>query len=156
MGGVIETGAQVIIRQMKEVGLVAPRTSFMRPDGLLEEELPKGATCKAVQATDMRITLDGLPFEKMRGVGAKTYEPYKTKYGKEPTSYALYAAEGGRVIVDAIKRAAPQIEKAKDVTEKREAVRKAIAATKNFEGINGKWSFDENGDVVYVTNAGFK
>ena len=25
LGGVIETGAQVIIRQMKEVGLVAPR-----------------------------------------------------------------------------------------------------------------------------------
>jgi branched-chain amino acid transport system substrate-binding protein len=38
MGGVIETGAQVIIRQMKEVGLVAPRVRFMGPDGLLEEE----------------------------------------------------------------------------------------------------------------------
>jgi ABC-type branched-subunit amino acid transport system substrate-binding protein len=57
----------------------------------------------------------------MRGVGAKTYETYKSKYGKEPTSYALYAAEGTRVIIDAIKRAAPAIEKAKDATEKREA-----------------------------------
>jgi branched-chain amino acid transport system substrate-binding protein len=156
MGGVIETGAQVIIRQMKEVGLVAPRTRFMGPDGLLEEELLKGATCDAALGTDMRITFAGLPFEKMRGVGAKTYETYKSKYGKEPTSYALYAAEGTRVIVDAIKRAAPQIEKAKDITEKREAVRKAIASTKNFEGINGKWSFDENGDVDYDTMSGFK
>jgi branched-chain amino acid transport system substrate-binding protein len=156
MGGVIETGAQVIIRQMKEVGLVAPRTRFMGPDGLLEEELLKGATCDAALGTDMRITFAGLPFEKMRGVGAKTYETYKSKYGKEPTSYALYAAEGGRVIIDAIKRAAPQIEKAKDITEKREAVRKAIASTKNFEGINGKWSFDENGDVDYDTMSGFK
>ena len=98
----------------------------------------------------------GLPFEKMRGVGAKTYETYKAKFGKEPTSYALYAAEGGRVIVDAIKRAAPEIERAKDVTEKREALRKAIASTKNYEGINGKWSFDENGDVDYDTMSGFK
>src|SRR5436309_3202930 len=87
LGGVIETGAQVIIRQMKEVGLTAPRTRFMGPDGLLEEELLKGATC---------------------------------------------------------------------VAEKREAVRKAIASTKNFEGINGKWSFDENGDVDYDTMSGFK
>src|SRR5436190_17834725 len=156
MGGVVETGAQVVIRQMKEVGLTAPRTRFMGPDGLLEEELLKGATCDAALGTEMRITFAGLPFEKMRGVGAKTYETYKTKYGKEPTSYALYAAEGGRVIVDAIRRAAPQIEKAKDVTEKREAVRKAIASTKNFEGINGKWSFDENGDVDYDTMSGFK
>jgi len=82
----------------------------------------------------MRVTFAGLPFEKMRGVGAKTYETYKAKFGKEPTSYALYAAEGTRVIIDAIKRSAPVIEKTKDVTEKREAVRKAIAATKSFEG----------------------
>jgi branched-chain amino acid transport system substrate-binding protein len=156
LGGVIETGAQVVIRQMKEVGLTAPRTRFMGPDGLLEEELLKSATCDAALSTEMRLTFAGLPFEKMRGVGAKTYETYKTKYGKEPTSYALYAAEGTRVIIEAIKRAAPTIDKAKDVTEKREAVRKAIASTKNFEGINGKWSFDENGDVDYDTMSGFK
>jgi len=156
LGGVIETGAQVIIRQMKEVGLVAPRTRFLGPDGLLEEELLKGATCDAALGTDMRVTFAGLPFEKMRGVGAKTYETYKAKFSKEPTSYALYAAEGGRVIVDAIRRAAPELERTKDLAAKREAVRKAIASTKNFEGINGKWSFDENGDVDYDTMSGFK
>jgi branched-chain amino acid transport system substrate-binding protein len=156
LGGVIETGAQVVIRQMKEVGLTAPRTRFMGPDGLLEEELLKGATCESAMAVDARVTFAGLPFEKMRGVGAKTYETYKTKYGKEPTSYALYAAEGTRVILDALKRSASAIEKAKDVQEKREALRKAIASTKNFEGINGKWSFDENGDVDYDTMSGFK
>src|SRR5262249_20102929 len=107
-------------------------------------------------ATDMRVTFAGLPFEKMRGIGAKTYETYKSKYGKEPTSYALYAAEGTRVILAAIKRAAPEIERAKDVTEKREAVRKAIASTTTFEGNNGKWNFDENGDVDYATMSGFK
>src|SRR5881409_1538682 len=156
LGGVIETGAQVVIRQMKEVGLVSPRTRFLGPDGLLEEELLKGATCDAALSTDMRITFAGLPFEKMRGVGAKTYEAYKAKFGKEPTSYALYAVEGTRVILDAIRRTAPQLEHAKDVTEKREAVRKAIASTKHFDGINGKWSFDENGDVDYDTMSGFK
>src|SRR5919198_1942823 len=156
LGGVIETGAEVVIRQMKEVGLTAPRTRFMGPDGLLEEELLKGATCDAAMATDMRITFAGLPFEKMRGIGAKTYEAYKAKFNKEPTSYALYALEGTRVIIDALKRSASAIEKAKDVQDKREALRKAIASTKNFEGINGKWSFDENGDVDYDTMSGFK
>src|SRR5215470_14149020 len=156
MGGVIETGAQVIIRQMKEVGLVAPRVRFMGPDGLLEEELLKGATCEVAMATDMRVTFAGLPFEKMKGIGAKTYEDYKKKYGKEPTAYALYAVEGGRVAVDALKRAAPEMDRAKDITGKREALRKAISLTKNFEGINGKWSFDANGDVDYDTMSGFK
>jgi len=156
MGGVVETGAQVIIRQMKEVGLVAPRVRFMGPDGLLEEELLKGATCEVAMATEMRVTFAGLPFEKMKGTGAKTYEDYKKKYSKEPTAYALYAVEAGRVAIDGIKRAAPAIEKAKDPAEKREAVRKAISLTKNFDGINGKWSFDANGDVDYDTMAGFK
>ena len=156
MGGVIETGAQVVIRQMKEVGLTAPRTRFMGPDGLLEEEL-----LRAPPATPPSPPRCGSPSPACRsrrcaGVGAKTYETYKAKYGKEPTSYALYAAEGTRVIIDAIKRAAPAIEKGKDPTEKREALRKAIAATKNYEGINGKWSFDENGDVDYDTMSGFK
>ncbi len=156
LGGVIETGAQVIIRQMKEVGLVAPRVRFMGPDGLLEEELLKGATCEVAMATEMRVTFAGLPFEKMKGVGAKTYEDYKKKFGKEPTSYALYAAEGGRVAVDALKRAAAEMDRAKDITGKREALRKAISVTKNFDGINGKWSFDANGDVDYDTMSGFK
>src|SRR5712691_2570033 len=150
------TGAQVIIRQMKEVGLVAPRVRFMGPDGLLEEELLKGATCEVAMATDMRVTFAGLPFEKMKGVGAKTYEDYKKKFGKEPTAYALYSAEGGRVAVDALRRAAPEMDRAKNITEKREALRKAISLTKNFEGINGKWSFDANGDVDYDTMSGFK
>src|SRR5207247_5887955 len=68
MGGVIETGAQVIIRQMKEVGLVAPRVRFMGPDGLLEEELLKGATCEVAMAAARRVTGAGLPFEKAKGV----------------------------------------------------------------------------------------
>jgi len=156
MGGVVETGAQVIIRQMKEVGLVAPRVRFMGPDGLLEEELLKGATCEVAMATEMRVTFAGLPFEKMKGTGAKTYEDYKKKYSKEPTAYALYAVEAGRVAIDGIKRAAPAIEKAKDPAEKREAVRKAISLTKNFDGINGKWSFDANGDTTMKVMSGFK
>ena len=157
LGGVIETGAQVVIRQMKEVGLVAPRTRFMGPDGLLEEELLKGATCDAALATDMRITFAGLPFEKMRGIGAKTYETYKAKYGKEPTSYALYAAEG---TPRDHRRASsgPPRRSTRPRTSPTSArpLRKAIASTKNFEGINGKWSFDENGDVDYDTMSGFK
>ncbi len=156
MGGVIETGAPVMIRQMKEVGLVAPRTRFMGTDGLFEEELLKRATCDAALATDMRVTFPGVPFDKMRGVGAKTYETYRAKFGQEPTSYALRAVEAGRVAVEGIRRAMPALERATDITQKREAVRKAIAATKNFNGITDNWSFDENGDLDRATMSGFK
>jgi|RhiMetdeSRZDD1v2_1073273.scaffolds.fasta_scaffold36057_4 branched-chain amino acid transport system substrate-binding protein len=154
---VIETGAQLVIRQMKDLGLVAARgVRYMGPDGLYEDELLKAATCDAVMATDFRMTYASLPFEKMKGIGAKTYETYKQKYGKEPTGYALYSAEAARVAIDGIKRAAAQLDKAKDVTEKREAVRQAIANTKNMDGLNGKFSLDENGDTTVETMSGFK
>jgi branched-chain amino acid transport system substrate-binding protein len=156
MGGVVDTGAPVVLRQMKEVGLVAPRVKFIGPDGLLEEEVLKGATCDAAMRTEMRITFASLPFEKLKGVGAKTYETYKQKYGKEPTAYALYSVEAGRIAVEGIKRAAAQIEKASDIKDKRDAVRKAIAGIKDYEGLNGKWSFDENGDSTLENMSGYK
>src|SRR3989449_4010914 len=157
LAGVVDSGAPIVIRQMKDLGLVAARgVRLLGPDGLYEDEVLKAATCDAVMATEMRMTFASLPFEKMKGIGAKTYETYKQKFGKEPTGYALYAAESARIAVDSIKRAAPEIEKASDVTGKREAVRKAMAALKNYEGLNGKFSFDENGDTTSETMSGFK
>ena len=157
---VIETGAQLVIRQMKDLGLVAARgVKYMGPDGLYEDELLKAATCDAVMATDFRMTFASLPFEKMKGIGAQTYENYKKKFGKEPTGYALYSAEAARVALDSIKRATPEIDKAmaaKDIKAARDAVRRAMANLKNFEGLNGKWSFDENGDTTLETMSGFK
>jgi branched-chain amino acid transport system substrate-binding protein len=157
MGGVVDTGAPIVIRQMKDLGMVAARNvRFMGPDGLLEEEVLKGATCDAAMQTDMRITFASAPFDKLKGIGATTYENYKKKFSKEPTAYALYSVEAGRIAIEGIKRAASQIEKAKDVKDKREAVRQAIAGIKNYEGLNGKWSFDENGDSTLETMSGFK
>ena len=108
----------------------------------------KAGTCDAAIGTEMRITFASLPFEKMKGIGATTYENYKKKYGKEPTGYALYSTESARIAIDGIKRAAAGIEKGANPMAKREAVRVAIAGLKNFDGLNGKFSFDENGDTT--------
>ena len=156
MGGVVETGAPGIIRQMREAGLVAPRVRFMGPDGLLQDTLLKDATCDAAIATELRVTIPGLPFEKMTGVGSRTYADYKSRFGAEPTAFALYAAEAARVAIDGIRRAAAELDRASTVTDKRDAVRNAIAATRNFDGVYGTWSFDRNGDVDHDTTSGFK
>jgi len=160
IAGVIDSGAQVPLRQMKDLGLVAARgVRTLGPDGLFEDELLKAITCDAAVAYDMRVTFASLPFDKMKGLGAKTYATYKQKYGKEPTGYALYAAEAARVAIDGIKRADPLLSAAlaaKDIKGARDAVRQAVTQTRNFEGINGKWSFDENGDTSSETMSGYK
>jgi branched-chain amino acid transport system substrate-binding protein len=147
MGAVVETGAQTIIRQMKDLGMVAPKVDFMGPDGLYEDELLKAATCDAALGVDMHITFASLPFEQMTGKGGEVYKLYKDHYKLEPTSYALYSWEAAMVAIEGIKRAA-----AKD----REKIRVAIAATKDFDGLNGKWSFDANGDTTMDVMSGFK
>lgn len=157
LAGVVDTGAPIVLRQMKDLGLVAARgVRLMGPDGLYEEEVLKAGTCDAAMGTEMRITFASLPFEKMKGVGAMTYENYKKKYGKEPTGYALYSAESARIAIDGIKRAAAGIEKGANPMAKREAVRAAIAGLKNYDGLNGKFSFDDNGDTTSETMSGFK
>src|SRR5262245_63635842 len=83
MGAVVETGAQTIIRQMKDLGMVAPKVSFMGPDGLFEQELLKAATCDAAIGVNMRITFASKPFEQMTGKGAEIYKLYKDRYKLE-------------------------------------------------------------------------
>jgi branched-chain amino acid transport system substrate-binding protein len=127
--------------------MTSPKVKFMGPDGLYEEELLKAATCQAAQAVDMRITFASLPFEHMAGKGAQIYKLYKENYKKEPTSYALYSWEAMEVTLQAINK----------VGEKdREKIRTAIAQTKDFNGLNGKWSFDANGDTTMDVMSGFK
>ncbi len=147
MGAVVETGAQTIIRQMKDLGMVLPKVRFIGPDGLFEEELLKAATCDAALATGFQVTFASLPTEQMIGKGADIYKAYKDKYKIEPTAYALYAWEATEVAIEAIKRAG---------VKDRDKIRQAVAATRNFDGLNGKWSFDENGDTSMDVMSGYK
>lgn len=147
MAAVVETGAQTVIRQMKDLGMVAPKVSFMGPDGLFQEELLKAATCEAAMGVDMHLTFASLPFDQMGGKGGQIYKLYKERYKIEPTSYALYSWEAAAVTIAAIKRAG---------VKDREKIRAAIAATKDFDGLNGKWSFDANGDTTMDVMSGYK
>ena len=48
LAGVVDTGAPIILRQMKDLGLVAARgVRLIGPDGLYEEEVLKAGTCDA-------------------------------------------------------------------------------------------------------------
>jgi branched-chain amino acid transport system substrate-binding protein len=147
MGGVVETGAQTVIRQMKDLGMVAPKVSFMGPDGLYETELLKAATCDAALGVNMHITFASVAFDHMTGKGGEIYKLYKERYKVEPTSYALYSWEAAEVAIEGIKRAGE-----KD----REKIRAAIAQTKDFNGLNGKWSFDQNGDTTMKVMSSLK
>ena len=64
---------------------------------------------------------------------------YDEKYHKEPAAFTVLAFDGYRLVLDAIRRA-----DSIDTTK----IRDAIAATRDFEGVAGNVTLDENGDAT--------
>jgi branched-chain amino acid transport system substrate-binding protein len=69
----------------------------------------------------------------------KFVSDYKTRYGTVPDALAATAYDAARILFDAIKRAT-SLDGA--------AIRDALAATKEFPGVTGKVTFNENRDAV--------
>ncbi len=69
----------------------------------------------------------------------KFVSDYKTQYGSVPDALAATAYDAARIMFDAIKRA-NSLDGA--------AIRDALAATKDFPGVTGKVTFNENRDAV--------
>ncbi len=64
---------------------------------------------------------------------------YEAEYGKLPDQFAAQAYDAMYIYAEALKKAGEA---------DRELFREALAETKDFEGILGNFSFDEEGDVV--------
>jgi branched-chain amino acid transport system substrate-binding protein len=145
-GFVIDSGGVQIIQQMKALGLFNARMKFMGPDGLFNPGLVEQATPAAVNK-NVLLTFPGLPPDQLpTDQGKKFYADYKKKYGSEPIGWALYAYQSGMVVLDAIKRVG-----AKD----RGKILEAVRVTKDFSGITGAFSFDQNGDPTRTELAGY-
>ncbi|MBL9141866.1 MAG: branched-chain amino acid ABC transporter substrate-binding protein [Phycisphaerae bacterium] len=137
-GGTTQSNAAQVLKDMRAAGLKIP---FMSPDGTFEKAFITSAGRDNVQPEmgGVYITFGGLPSDKLTGRGAEFVEKYKKQYGEIPEAYAVYGYEAARVLLDAIDRAE---------TKDRASILAAVAATKNFEGALGTWSFDENGDTT--------
>lgn len=112
---------------------------MMGPDGIYEDGWLDAA---GDAAEGSYVTFGGLPPEKLTGKGAEWYKKYKEKYKIEPQGYAAYGYEAASVAIDAIKRAGK-----KD----RAAIREALLATKNWDGVLGQWSFLPTGDTTLTS-----
>lgn len=138
-GGTTQTKGGQIFKDM--VAAQMTDVKMMGPDGTYEQAMIDSGGANIMEGRFF-ATFCGLSPDKLDTTpgGAKFIERYKAKFGKAPSeAYALYGYECGRVALDAIRRAGK-----KD----RAAICKAGLATRDFDGVTGKWSFDENGDTT--------
>ena len=133
-GGTTQNNAGQIAKDLVSGGA---KVKLMAPDGCREQAFIAAAGKDNLEGRAY-VTFGGLPPSELKGKGKEFYETYKKKYNAEPEAYAVYSFEATRVVLDAIKRAGK-----KD----RESIRQAVANTRDFDGVLGKWSFDENGDT---------
>lgn len=73
----------------------------------------------------------------------KFVSDHTAKMGKGPDQFAAQAYDGMMLIAEALKAAG---------STDRDAVRNALAAIRDYEGVTGKFSFDENRDPVMTPN----
>ena len=89
-------------------------------------------------------TFPAVPAFTLSGKGADWYQRYKQQYQGEPDPYAAYAYEAMNVALAAIERAG---------NKDRAAIRDAVFATRNYDGVLGKWSFTPTGDTTLTMMA---
>ncbi len=133
-GGTTQTNAGQIAKDLRAGGYEG---MYMVPDGCFENAFIEAAGDSNLNGKTF-ITFGGLPAKELTGRGAKFRDAYHAQYGSDPEAYAAYGYEAARVVLQAIANA-----KTKD----RAGILAAVAATKDFDGVLGKWSFDANGDT---------
>ena len=139
-GGLTDNNAGRLFKDIRSV--VGDKVKLMGPDGLYQQ----GFLDEAGEAANgAYITFGAVAPSKQAGKGAEWYRNYKVRFNAEPEMYAAYGYEAARVALDAIRRAGK-----KD----RNAIREAVLATKDYDGILGRWSFDANGDTTLSTISG--
>jgi len=139
-GGITQNNAGKLFKDLRSV--LGNNIKLMGPDGIYEQAFIDDA---GDASEGVYITFGGVGAPKLTGKGADWYKAYKAKFNGEPEGYASYGYEATKVALDAIMRAG---------RKDREAIRAAVFATKDFDGVLGKWSFDPNGDTSLTTMSG--
>lgn len=133
-GGTTQTNAAQLVKDMRAAGVMV---KYMVPDGCYEQAFIDSAGREAVEGNTY-VTFGGVPANQLVGEGKKFYDSYKATFGSEPEGYAAYGYESAKVLLAAIEKA-PKKDRSSVLAE--------LAATKDYNGALGTWSFDASGDT---------
>lgn len=120
--------AALIVSQARELGLNVP---FVGADGWDSPDLVKIAGAENLNNT---FFTNHYSSQDQDPKVQKFVEAYKAKYGDAPDSFAALGYDAAYLLADAINRAG---------SADPEAIKTALANTKDFEAVTGTMSFDE-------------
>jgi branched-chain amino acid transport system substrate-binding protein len=120
------------ISQARAAGL---RSTFLGTDGWDSKKLYElaGGSVKGNYFTTHFSPLEDRPIVK------RFVQNFRAAYGDEPDALAALGYDAAAVVFDAVRRAG---------SADREAITNALAATRDFEGVTGKFSIDDRHNTV--------
>ena len=144
-GGTAQSNAGQIAKDLASGGL--GKIPLILPDGCFESALLDAGGGAALDGR-VYLTFGGLPPEQLTGSGAEFVKAYQARFNSMPQAYAVYGYECARVVLAAIAAGNTQ------GGATRANVLAAVAATKDFKGALGTWSFDDQGDTTLKVMSG--
>ena len=143
IGGLIcENGAQLIKDKVAVLGPNDGKVKLLTPDGFTTQQTIDDA---GSASAGMFMSVAGQPIDQFQGKAKEFATNFSKEYlnGKTIDPYAIYGAQAGQVMLDAIA--------ASDGS--RGDVIKQMFATKIDQGLLGSFSFSENGDPQGASGA---
>lgn len=125
-----ETG--LITKQAREMGI---SQTILGPDGFSDAKFIEGAGKE--NATNVRYVAGYSSKVELSSKSADFQKAYKEKYGEDPNMFAALAYDSVYMIAEASKGA----KSSKDIS-------KNLASLKDFDGVTGKMTIDENHNPV--------
>jgi branched-chain amino acid transport system substrate-binding protein len=140
------------VQVFKDVAAALPDAHLFGPEGVAESGFfdPDEGGLRPDVAKRVMITIPGVAPEEYPQAGKEFLTAYTAKYGdKSPDRYAVYGYEAMSLMLHAIERAGKS-------GDDRETVVKELFATKDRDGVFGKYSIDPNGDITLTPYGAYR
>jgi branched-chain amino acid transport system substrate-binding protein len=145
--GITQNNAGQIVRDKVGAGMSNEDVMFMGSEGILEQAFLEEA---GDAAEGSYLTFSGLPASELPARGQDFVKRYEERFpDSKVDALTAYGYEAANVLLDAIERAYKA-----DGEVTRQGVVRELFATRNYDGVLGTWSFDENGDTTLTELSG--
>ena len=141
VGMAVNSNAAKLLRDKVAIMGDNTKVKFMGPDGIQTQAMIDGSSVSIAEGIYSSVA--GIPQEKWNANGKRFLADYQATYGKLIEPYAIYGYETINVLLQAIENVCSS----GGDPRSRKAVRDAVFAIKDFQGVLGTWSFDANGDT---------
>ncbi len=146
------TTSDVVTSVLRSLRLEGYDGYFMGADGIAEDTFIVEASARNDE--QLLATLVGLPPTELTGeAGVAWYNAYRERFGEEPDAFAAPSYEAAQIVIRGLESVQGTLTPTDPnfLQNARPALLATVKGVRDYQGILGTWSFDENCDTTSTT-----